>query len=578
MKKHISVLLLASASLLGACKDFMDRQPLSDISPDQFFNSETELSVYTKSFYSVLPSAEGIYNEGWDNIAKNSTPDDVSGKRTVPQSGGGWTWTELRKINYFLANYNKKVPESVAAKHAAAARFFRAYFYFDKVQRFGDVPWYSGVIAETDTAMLKKPRDPRALVMDSVLKDIDYAIANLPTAAASDKVTKWTALLLKSRIGLYEGTFRKYHNLPDGQKFLEAAVSASEELMKGPYKIYTSTPDKAYMELFASVAPNKDEVILARTFSNDLQVWHNVNYYTITASYGKPGLEKQLVNSYLMKDGSRFTDKLRYDTLSFYSETQNRDPRLAQTIRTPGYTRIGSTTIEPPSFGASVSGYQLVKFVTDKTTDSYNRSINAMPIFRYAEGLLNYAEAKAELGTLTQADINKSIKLLRDRVGMPNLDVAAANATPDPYIAAQYPNVAGANKGVILEIRRERRIELVMESYRWDDLMRWKAGQQLTRTFKGMYFTGLGSYDLDRDGKIDVIIYEGSTKPTGAPQVLKLGSEIVLENGKNGGPVVINANITKSFDEEKDYLWPIPIQERLLNRNLSQNPKWNDGL
>ncbi len=120
--------------------------------------------------------------------------------------------------------------------------------------------------------------------------------------------------------------------------------------------------------------------------------------------------------------------------------------------------------------------------------DSYNRSINSMPIFRYAEVLLNFAEAKAELGTLTQADLNKSIFELRDRVGMPNLDMAAANANVDPYMEAQYPGVTGANKGVILEIRRERRIELVMESHRWNDLMRWKSGQSVVRPFKGMYF------------------------------------------------------------------------------------------
>lgn len=580
MKKNIAIALIGIALMNSACSDFMDRQPLSAISPDQFFNSETELEVYTKSFYSAFPSAEGIYNEGVDNVVKTSLGDELTGKRTVPQAGGGWDWLPLRRINYFLDNYNKKVPENQAAKHAAVAKFFRAYFYFEKVMRFGDVPWYSTSIQASDSAMLKKARDPRTLVMDSVLQDLDYAIANLPATVATDKVTKWTALALKSRVGLFEGTFRKYHKdlqLPDAEKFLRAGVAASEELMKGSYRIYTSTPEKAYMELFASIAPIKDEVILARTFSNDMQIYHNVNYYTITASYGRPGLEKELVNSYLMRDGSRFTDKPKYDTIQFYTECQNRDPRLAQTIRTPGYTRIGSTNREVPNFGASVTGYQLVKFVTDKTTDSYNRSVNAMPIFRYAEVLLNFAEAKAELNELTQADIDRSIKLLRDRVGMPNLNLAAANAAPDPYMTAQYPGVTGANLGVILEIRRERRIELVMETYRWNDLMRWKSGASLVRQFKGMYFPGLGSYDLDHDGTVDVIIYEG-TKPGGSAQILKLGSELSLEKGKDGGPVVVNSNVKKTFDERKDYLYPIPIQERQLNKNLAQNPYWNDGL
>ncbi|RPE05869.1 RagB/SusD family nutrient uptake outer membrane protein [Chitinophaga lutea] len=585
MKKYISIALLAGGSLFAGCSKFMDRKPVSDIAPDQFFNNEKELRVYLNSFYSAFPSAEGVYNEDIDNIVKSSMGDNITGKRTVPVTGGNWSWGELRKINFFLENYNRVMPEQQAAKFAAVAKFFRAYFYFDKVQRFGDVPWYSTTVQQKDEAALKKARDKRTLIVDSILADIDYAIAKIDNEVPStEMVTKFTALALKSRICLFEGTFRKYHpemNLPGWEALLQKSVEASEALIaSGKYKIYTSTPSKAYLELFASIAPIKDEIILARNFSNELQVWHNVNYYTITSSYGKPGLEKQLVNSYLMADGSRFTDISRYDTITFYNETQNRDPRLSQTIRTPGYSRIGTTNKLPPDFGASVTGYQLIKFVTDLSFDSFNRSINSMPVFRYAEVLLNLAEAKAELGAITQADLDKTIKPLRDRVGMPNMNLAAANATPDPYLAAQYPNLSGANKGVILEIRRERRVELVMESYRWNDLMRWKEGKAMLRQFKGMYFPGIGQYDLDRNGKIDVHIYEG-TKPSPAVsgvQYFKLGTEIDLENGAAGGNVIINRNITKVFDETRDYLQPIPIQERLLNPNLTQNPNWNDGL
>ncbi|MGH2624186.1 MAG: RagB/SusD family nutrient uptake outer membrane protein, partial [Sphingobacterium sp.] len=244
-----------------------------------------------------------------------------------------------------------------------------------------------------------------------------------------------------------------------------------------------------------------------------------------------------------------------------------------QTIRTPGYTRIGGAAPVAPVFGNSVTGYQLIKFVGDVKYDNYNRSENDMPVFRYAEVLLNYAEAKAELGSLSQADLDKSIKLIRERAGMPNLILAAANAKPDSYLSASYPAVNGAMKGAILEIRRERRIELVMESFRWDDILRWKSGQLLTRQFKGMYFPSIGKFDLDGDGKEDVWIYEG-TKPT-APgvQILKLGSEILLENGKSGN-VIINAHIDKKFDEAKDYFYPLPIQELELNENLTQNPLW----
>lgn len=575
---YFSLLLLLLWS--GCKKDFLDRQPESDISPDAFFRTEKDLELYTNSFYSVLPSAEGVYNEDDDNVVKQSLTDEITGKRIIPVSGGGWDWGELRKINYFLAHYNRTVPEDKAQQYAGIARFFRAWFYFEKVKRFGDVPWYAQVIEEGDEEALVKPRDPRTLVMDSVMADIDYAIATLPSTKSVERVNKWTALALKSRIALFEGTFRKYHTefaLPDQEHFLEEAAKAAQELItEGPYTVYQSTPEQAYLELFAAVNSDETEVILTRRYSDALQIWHNVNYYTITSSYGRPGLEKQLVNSYLMKDGTRFTDRPGYETMQFYEEVQNRDPRLSQTIRTPGYRRIGGASEELPQFGATMTGYQVIKFVGDVKYDSFDRSENDMPIFRLGEVLLNYAEAKAELGLITQADLDLSVNKLRDRVDMPHLQLGEANGLPDPYLVAQYTQVQSGNQGVILEIRRERRIELVMESFRWDDLMRWKEGHLLTRQFKGMYFSGLGTYDLNGDGQNDMEIYTG-TKPNGNMQFLRLGSDISLESA-NGGLVVVNPQIGKTFDENKHYLYPIPIQERQLNPNLTQNPGWDDGL
>ena len=572
--KKIFTLLLA----IGLVSCDLDRLPLDAIAPETFFNTENDLLLYTNSFYNMLPSAEDVYNEDADNVVKSSLRDEIQGTRVVPTSGGGWSWSELRNINYFLANSGKCADKKAVKKYNGLARFFRAYFYFEKVKRFGDVPWYSQPIESTDEQLLTAKRDPRTMIMDSVMADIDNAIASLDASRQVSTVTKWTALALKSRLALYEGTFRKYHtefNLPNADKFLDASIAASDELMKSSgYRIYTATPSTAYQKLFASDNAIPDEVILARDFSDELQVYHNLNYYTMTASYGKPGLNKSLVNSYLMADGTRFTDRPGYDTLQFYSEVQNRDPRLKQTIRTPGYTRIGESNTLVPEFGATVTGYQLIKFVSEPKWDTFGKDITDMPVFRYAEVLLNYAEAKVERGTLTQADLDRSITPIRARVGMPPLDMAKANAKPDPYLADQYTRVSGSNAGVLLEIRRERRIELVMENFlRWDDIIRWKEGQLLTRQFKGMYFPGTGSYDLDRNGTVDLVIYEG-TKPAVKAQLLKLGSEIILENGAKGGNILINSHIKKKFNEGRDYLYPIPKQELLLNPQLTQNPNW----
>jgi hypothetical protein len=217
----------------------------------------------------------------------------------------------------------------------------------------------------------------------------------------------------------------------------------------------------------------------------------------------------------------------------------------------------------------------MTKFVADASQDANARSVTPLPVFRYAEVLLAFAEAKAELGTLTQADIDRSIKLLRDRVGMPDLNLVAANANPDPYLTGQYTQVSGVNKGVILEIRRERRVEMVMEYFRWNDLMRWKEGHLLAQQYKGEYFPGPGTFDLDHNGTPDVCIYTG-TKPAAQPGVvyLKLGSDIDLENEASGGDIVINKTIPKVFNENRDYLFPIPLQEILLNPKLTQNPNW----
>lgn len=579
--KNIIYILIACCCL-SACE--MDKYPLDAISPNTFFNTGNDLRLYTNSFYKALPNAEGVYNEAVDNIIKMDLADELRGTRIVPTNGGNWTWEDLRNINFYLENSSKCSDEKARLRYDAIAYFFRAFFYFDKVKRFGDVPWYDKVINDHDTEALEKARTPRTEIMEHVLEDINKAIDYLPIEKTVNEITKWTALAFKARICLHEGTFRKYHtefNLPDADKFLKEAVKACEELMsQSGYKIYsTGNPHKDYLNFFASHEAIPTEVILARGYSDEFQVYHNLNYYTMTASYGRPGLEKRLVNSYLMRDGRRFTDMPGYETMFFTEETKNRDPRLSQTIRTPGYTRIDETETLVQEFGSTVTGYQLIKFVTERKWDTNQKDINDMPIFRFAETLLIFAEAKAELGILNQNDLDISIKQIRDRVGMPNINLSEANANPDPYLEKQYPHVAGPNKGVILEIRRERRIELVMESFRWDDMMRWKEGATFMEQFKGMYFPSIGSFDLDGDGNIDVHIYK-DTKPSldgKSIQYLKLNSDITLENGESGC-ILINPHLKKVWNENKDYLYPIPIQERLLNTNLTQNPGWNDGL
>jgi len=583
MKVVITKILIVTGFILFAtsCDELLDVFPQDKLYAETYFINETEIRLFTNNFYiDILPGATAIYRETADVIIVATLDDEVSGQRTVPASGGGWNFSALRNINFYLENSGNCKDETVRKRYDGLAKFFRAYFYFDKVKQFGDVPWYNSVLGSNDPD-LYKPRDPRALVMDSVLQDIDYAIAHLPAERKLYHITKWTALALKSRIGLFEGTFRKYHGIEGYEKFLDAAIEASEILMnESGYALFTSG-NKPYQDLFATMNANPTEVILARDYDANLSLTHSVQNYQNTSSMGKPGLAKNIVNMYLKSDGSRFTDTPGYETMEFFDECKNRDPRLAQTIRTPGYTRIGSSQVIAPNLANTMTGYHLIKYTMEPAFDDYNRSANDMPIFRFAEVYLNYAEAKAEKGTLTQSDLDKSVNLLRARVGMPGMNLANANANPDPYLLSAetgYPNVTGANTGVILEIRRERTIELIAEGLRYDDIMRWKEGKRFEKPMLGIYIPGPGIYDIDRNNRNDVFFYEGEKPVAFVPLFLKIGQDISLKEGNKGHIICHNLN-ERVWDEDRDYYYPIPIKDRsLTNGALTQNPGWNDGL
>ncbi|MCX2839064.1 RagB/SusD family nutrient uptake outer membrane protein [Salinimicrobium sp. MT39] len=575
--KNILFLAVLCCTLFSCSEEFLDKEPLSEVTPENFFVTASDLELYTNGFYRMLPHTS-IYNgdSRTDNIIQNELSDEMRGTRLVPTSGGGWDWAYLRDINFFLENYTRSDDEAAKNHYGGVARFFRAYFYFQKLQRFGEVPWYDSTIDPSDKEALTKPRDSRQFVVDKILEDLDWAIANMEAAQNMFEVSKYTALALKSRVGLYEGTYEKYRSIDGYEKYLEASVAASEELINSsPYRIYsTGKPEEDYANLFNSHEAIGTEIILARAYSEALNIGHNVNYYTTTSSYGRPGMPKDLVNSYLYRDGSRFTDQDNYNQLFFTEEVKDRDPRLSQTIRTPGYTRKGESMELAPNLGATVTGYQITKYVTEPVYDTNGQSITDLTLFRFAEVVLNYAEAKAELGTLTQEDLDNSINLLRDRVGMAHLSLETANGNPDPFMADQYPGVAENNKGVILEIRRERRIELYMENFRWDDVVRWKAGETLTQPIRGMYFPGPGEYDLTGDGETNVVLYQGERPDKLVPgvQYYEIGSDVFLDENNLIEPHPDFDN--RTFNENKDYLYPLPRIELQLNPNLEQNPGW----
>ena len=583
MKKISFFIVLTSVLLLSACS--MDKYPEDKLSPETYFSSAQELKLYTNYFYKLMPTGADLYEEEGDHFVAPVPSRQVQGTRLIPETDNKWNWEVLRKINFYLAHSSNCEDADARAHYDGVARFFRAYFYFSKVRNYGDVPWYSQVVNSDDKELLAKPRDSRQLVVDSIIADLDFAIENLPETHTPYEVNKWTALALKSRVCLFEGTFRKYHagktfnpnNLP-WEDLLATSAEAAEILMnESGYTIY-SDGEQPYRDLFASLNANPKEFIWARCYSADLSIKNNANAWSVART---TGFTKRHVNMYLNVDGTRFTDIQGYDTLGYVEECKNRDPRMAQTIHTPGYIQYGETKTSPVDLKQSSTGYKYIKYVMEKKYNTWDASLVCLPIFRMGEVLLNFAEAKAELGTLTQADLDKSINVLRDRVGMPHLDMATANANPCAYMEKCYPNVSqSANKGVIMEIRRERLIETPLEGLHYWDIMRWREGKAFTQPYLGIYFPGPGKYDMTGSGKASINLMEEGQTGGGGIGITKLylGSDVILTNGTLGNMWAFST-LNFQFDENKDYLYPIPTNERVLtNGALTQNPGWNDGL
>lgn len=604
MKKIYNIILMMAAlSSAVACEGLLDKYPLDDLTEEAYFENATQLQLFTNSFYSsLLPDAP--FDEQSDlMVANNPSNLLLNGSfRTVPASGGGWSWTVLRKINTTLGNLWRCKDESTRNEYEALCKFFRAWFYFDKVQRFGDVPWIDHELASDEKDALYDKRDSRETIMAHMIEDIDDAIAGLPESYKNGRTyraTKWAALALKARFCLFEGTFRKYHEgdvtlwtLPaDAQPasyYLQLAADAAEELMDlGPHKLYTTGhPDYDYQNLFANYDADAGEFILAIDYDYSLKCFHDASGVALLPVCGRNSPTRAFVDHYLMADGTRYSSKSGWSTKTFADQVAGRDPRLHQTIRIPGYNYTVLTTNRAKfcDMDCSLTGYSINKFVMSPDNLTMNNirsnSYNDLPVIRLAEVYLIFAEAKAELGSLTQQDLDKSVNKLRQRAGMPDLKLMVANGSPDPYLASSetgYPNVGGANKGVILEIRRERVVELALEGLRYADLLRWAAGERITKGLYGMYFPGAGEYDWDNDGNADICLYSGSKPSTSATFVYKIGTDITLTQG-NKGNVDPRPTYTFSFDPERDYLYPIPSNERVMNHSLLQNPGWNDGL
>jgi starch-binding outer membrane protein, SusD/RagB family len=600
MKKITSYIIIGMLLTGTSCKkNFLDRYPQDAIAPELFFKSESDLSLYINGLLSLPGTGQYFGDQSSDNDASTAALEIKNMMVGTPSSQtitGGWDWGRLRNINYFLDNYDKaNVAQDIKDHYAGLARYYRAAFYFDKVNRFSDVPWYGNTLNPNDSA-LYKARDPRSLVVDNIMADLLFAAQHIKEKVPSGTPNLWAAKMLYARIALYEGTFRKYHpelNLQStANRFLDSARAQAQDIMNsGKFGVYTNAqPEQDYASLFSSqdLLLNR-EVILACPYDyvkDPSNSNSNINS-TVFGDY-EQSPSRDLVQTYLMKDGKRFTDIAGYDKLTYTQEFQNRDPRMKQTLAAPGFKRASDLTPYIQRLNKNFTGYHQVKGYANYTDNNIAGSID-FPVYRYAEALLTYAEAKAEMTTLTQSDLDLTVNLLRSRVAMPAMNMALANTNPDPVQAAKFPDVTGANKGIILEIRRERRVEFALEGYRYNDLMRWHGGKLLEKIPEGMYFPGLGKYDMTGDGVEDIILIDKSQDiPVEASKEKNslgvtlvyykagfIGEDVTvyLKNGTAGGAIVTETR-TRTFADPMFYYRPIPYTQVALNPNLKQIFGW----
>jgi len=583
--------ILLCLFVLASCQT-LDQEPESTATKSAVFSNETGLKLYTNSFYSMdfMPRSSTTRDAMSDYLAVKSVESFLQPGGYGANLSSGWSWKDLRNINYFIENNNDPtVPPSVRNNYSGIARYYRAYFYLEKIKRFGDVPWIGKAMAIDDPA-LYGPRDKRELVMDSVLADINYACANITTTNDPSRttVTKNVAYAFKSRLCLFEGTFRKYHtelNLQSSATaWLTDAAEAAKYLMdNGGYALNTAGGSgNSYRQVFISSAPIASEVIQASVSDLTLNVLHDANWWWTSGTYGaKASFTRTFINTYLKLDGTPFTNDPAYKTMVFKDEVKNRDLRLKQTIRSGDYKRIsgGVPVPAPPVFSYTFTGYQPIKFTLDDMYyDAGSLNINSVALFRYAEVLLNYAEAKAELGTLTDADWALTVGKLRERGGITG-GLTTKPTQADPYLVTNY--FPGISDPSILEIRRERGIELSIEGFRFSDILRWKRGQLMEQEWNGFYVPALVSpMDLNEDGILDVAFYQGTAPaPVAGVTYVNVSATVSgktnsqqLKNASSGELTWMN-EIPRKWDD-KMYYYPIPQADLQKNPALGQNPGW----
>ncbi|MBD5163640.1 MAG: RagB/SusD family nutrient uptake outer membrane protein [Bacteroidales bacterium] len=585
MKKSIILAALAVVGIsLASCDDFLDdnRYPLTlETDSPAYWNNPDNVSLEVNQMYAYFTGyatgsthGEFYFNTRTDDQCPSSFQDWSF--TSVPTSSTSYTnpYTNIRHSVMIINRVQQSSLEpSVKANFLGIARLCRAFQEYYLVRRYGDCHFIEEPVDPANEELLfDSPREKRDVVFDKILEDLNFACENISVQKAAQSWSKDLAYAMKSYMCLCEGTYRKYCTLaenglaPDPERakmLLQESAKASDYLINsGRYSLsekYRANYQSFYTD--ASEVPamiNNPEMILFRAYASNVTM-NCVQDYTC-GSTTIDGLTKDAFDAYLFKDGKpkaltslNTSDEAILSSdgtvLSIAAALAVRDNRLAQTTDSAIYfngsqdgkqftwKRAGAMQMTS-STGYGVSKYDNTALLVDDRITT--RNTVCAPIYWYSVILLENAEAKAELGTLTDADMGKTLNLLYKRAELPDQTVASLSSMQDPA------NNMGVSS-LIWEVRRCRRCELIMDyDFRYWDLIRW--------------------HQLD---KID----------TAANPNILLGA-----NAKNSPIAVSNTNgyingnanyptLKRTFDK-KYYSYPIPSGQIILNNKLGQNFGW----
>ena len=613
MKKTIIMMLMATGTFATSCSDFLDRMPLTEPNNETYLSTENQVRSYINGMYIALPSNTqygiGVRGEdkNSDNILSEKYDTRLNGEYTAFSGSTEWStgYQNLRDINYFFNYYviDEADENDNIRSLKGEAHFIRAYWHFYLLKRFGNIPimdafWDGNATVEG----LQIEQKPRNEVARFILKDLEDAknLLHSRSVYSGLRINKEAAMVLAMNVALYEGSWEKYHandafapEINESKYFFEQVIAWGDELFKAGIELNTKENDpfgaKTEADAFANLFNKQDysnvpEVLFWRKYSVAEGVYHSVTTLLasgVVDSDGAAGLSQSLVDNYLNADGT-FIDPNDLKFKDFNETFKNRDPRLTETVMSTGHKFRSATVTRPMCVkeyqtgesdeikksnseilspyltgdgnARNITGYHTALGV-DTTYTNSSFWDTGLPIIRYSEALLDYAEAAEELDMCTDDVLNKTIKVLRERAGVTYIKPSEMGKDPN---FSDFGYEISAN---LQEIRRERRSELALQGFRFDDLMRWGAHKLIVNK------RGKGAY-LGEDG----VLYKSFN--TSVQETADALKRVLIDNNKWMDPLQALLPNGYQFNPGRDYLLPISPDELALNKKLKQNPGW----